>query len=685
MKLYKQMALILVCALVSTNSYSQVNCNNSNLNTRVTFQDDRIFLEERDVNWGSPKQFYPIGWYSPAGESKTAIEANTNSDGYNESMAAISQYGANTVLYYWSGIFSRYYDGPESWSNATLEHYNDALSNFLDDVHSHNLKAIVDIPTRNEGNHLFLNDYDGIKTIINTHKNHPALLGWYQADEPEGSSSKPSIDYDDLLNRYQAIKTADPCHPVFVVFAKGTFLDLYTNKANGPIYDVLMNDNYVMDSDYFNIPHKNLVEIRTTSGYLETSFYNDYQGSTTSGSTMFVDQGYGTFDIGSDSVCFNNIGCGKMRDPHITETFFDYASSTFRSQKNYGRGTIGGLLYWSHNYANQAIRNSVNEFIEFLSDTEINYAFTQPSTPTISHSVSGHTWPFFSMLREYKDSYYLLLINDQYDSSNYNHSENNLSISISGVENLAHAHQMLPKSMGGDTYYREWLSISQISPGNYKANESGSNPDALDFSPYEVKIFRFTKAIDWAYISNGPFEVSVGEQNSWTAYAEGDNDSQFFYWYKREVGTSTWDYIGSGRTKTYTHNSNVGFDLKVRVKNLGHAQREAIRSISIENSGSGPMFKTQNSNTPEQFNLEQNYPNPFNPTTTINYSIPESSPVRLEVYSLDGRLISTIVNEMKEPGFYSVNFDGSNLSSGLYIYRISTPIFTQTKKFTLLK
>ncbi len=81
----------------------------------------------------------------------------------------------------------------------------------------------------------------------------------------------------------------------------------------------------------------------------------------------------------------------------------------------------------------------------------------------------------------------------------------------------------------------------------------------------------------------------------------------------------------------------------------------------------------------------QNYPNPFNPTTTIQYAIPKAEHVTLKVYDEIGREVSTLVNENKEAGQYNVSFNGSNLASGIYYYRISAGSFNQIKKLMLLK
>ena len=88
---------------------------------------------------------------------------------------------------------------------------------------------------------------------------------------------------------------------------------------------------------------------------------------------------------------------------------------------------------------------------------------------------------------------------------------------------------------------------------------------------------------------------------------------------------------------------------------------------------------------PNQFALNQNYPNPFNPTTTIQYSIPQRSSVKLKVYDLLGNEIAELVNEEKDRGVYSVSFDASGLASGIYLYKIQAGSFVETKKMVLLK
>lgn len=88
---------------------------------------------------------------------------------------------------------------------------------------------------------------------------------------------------------------------------------------------------------------------------------------------------------------------------------------------------------------------------------------------------------------------------------------------------------------------------------------------------------------------------------------------------------------------------------------------------------------------PTEFTLSQNYPNPFNPSTSIRFTVPEVSNVKLEVFSLTGELISTLVNEVKEVGSYDVSFDASKLSSGIYLYKLTAGKNIITKKMSFLK
>jgi hypothetical protein len=103
------------------------------------------------------------------------------------------------------------------------------------------------------------------------------------------------------------------------------------------------------------------------------------------------------------------------------------------------------------------------------------------------------------------------------------------------------------------------------------------------------------------------------------------------------------------------------------------------------NSHSITVGVDENDLVPDKFELFQNYPNPFNPTTKIKFSIPETSHVLLEVFNILGERVSVLVNGEKTPGYYTLEFNAKNYSSGFYIYRLNSKDYSEVKKMILLK
>jgi hypothetical protein len=92
---------------------------------------------------------------------------------------------------------------------------------------------------------------------------------------------------------------------------------------------------------------------------------------------------------------------------------------------------------------------------------------------------------------------------------------------------------------------------------------------------------------------------------------------------------------------------------------------------------------------PKKFELSQNYPNPFNPVSKIDYNLPSDSKVKILIYDITGKEMKTLVNEVQTAGYYTVIFNGVNLASGLYFYRIFANAngkdFIMVKKMMLIK
>ncbi|MBP3193649.1 zinc-dependent metalloprotease [Natronogracilivirga saccharolytica] len=123
------------------------------------------------------------------------------------------------------------------------------------------------------------------------------------------------------------------------------------------------------------------------------------------------------------------------------------------------------------------------------------------------------------------------------------------------------------------------------------------------------------------------------------------------------------------------------FDLVIRTNDRDNS--EII--VPVEYEVSGAPVSADPGEMVAEFNLGQNYPNPFNPSTTISYTLPERSDVRLDVINVQGRRVATLVNDNQAPGEYEVQFDATGLASGVYLYRLQAGSFTRTERMVLVK
>ena len=147
-----------------------------------------------------------------------------------------------------------------------------------------------------------------------------------------------------------------------------------------------------------------------------------------------------------------------------------------------------------------------------------------------------------------------------------------------------------------------------------------------------------------------------------------------------------WSTFSSGIN--YSKNSNSEIINEVGLNFVGESKTGNTKIISgfLYDHFTTPTDVNENKQSmPTKFELSQNYPNPFNPSTTINYSLPFASTVKLEVFNILGEKVASLVNSFQQPGNYQVLWNAENCASGIYFYRISTKALVQTKKMMLLK
>jgi sugar lactone lactonase YvrE len=244
------------------------------------------------------------------------------------------------------------------------------------------------------------------------------------------------------------------------------------------------------------------------------------------------------------------------------------------------------------------------------------------------------------------------------------------------------------------------------------------NPTALKvlYRPNASSPWIDVETLSGVTVLRGESHITVKGITSFSDFAIGSDASNQLPVELTEFGFRK---VGSGielHWRTATELNNSGFEVQRRSENRGASTEwqvlgfvrgrgtttEAQSYSFLDRSASGKVqyrlkqidfdgqFEYSNiievdAGAPKQFALEQNYPNPFNPTTTISYQLPVASQVSLKVYDVLGREVMTLVNGRQDAGAYNFNFNASELSSGVYFYRLQTGSFVAIKKMLLVK
>jgi len=161
--------------------------------------------------------------------------------------------------------------------------------------------------------------------------------------------------------------------------------------------------------------------------------------------------------------------------------------------------------------------------------------------------------------------------------------------------------------------------------------------------------------------------------DSSTGFAVGDSGLIL----RTSNGGINWTVQNSNTTKKL-------FDVHFTNHNVGIIAGEDGTILTTTTGG----LTFVNSNSvfiPDGYYLSQNYPNPFNPVTNLEFGISNLGFVSLKVYDALGKEVKTLINESRSAGNYKVEFDGSDLPSGIYFYKLEAGDFTETKRMTLLK
>jgi predicted GH43/DUF377 family glycosyl hydrolase len=231
--------------------------------------------------------------------------------------------------------------------------------------------------------------------------------------------------------------------------------------------------------------------------------------------------------------------------------------------------------------------------------------------------------------------------------------------------------------------------------------------------PWEIGYATSSDGITWTEYADNPvlhagsagsWEEGVGQPcvffdgtrfHMWYTGLDSEYIGRIFYatsqdginWTKAENLNPVLDLIPGGWEQDGIETGSVLFDqvnqtctmwysgLKENTWQIGYATSPCL----------GIQGKMTNSNLPIEFTLEQNYPNPFNPSTMINYQLTMTNEVELSIYNLLGERVTTLVNGRKRAGYHQVDWDASNMASGVYLYRLEAEGYVETKKMILMR
>ncbi len=216
---------------------------------------------------------------------------------------------------------------------------------------------------------------------------------------------------------------------------------------------------------------------------------------------------------------------------------------------------------------------------------------------------------------------------------------------------------------GSGTQYSDfiWTDFLDDTPGS----PNGSQALPVELTSFSATTIGSTVKLNWkteTEINNYGFEIER---------------------YALSAERQAWEKIGFVNGNG---NSNSPKSYSYEDKNVT-AGKYSYRLKQIDNDGQFEYSKAieVDLGAPKKFELSQNYPNPFNPTTTIKFNLPEAGNVKLTLFNILGQELRTLVNEFKESGVHTINFDASDLNSGMYIYKLEAGSFVQTRKMTLIK
>jgi len=460
-----------------------------------------------------------------------------------------------------------------------------------------------------------------------------------------------------------------------------TLYDLSSNAYNGTLYTDMTDGDWVSSSTF-----------NTWIGSESNSWSADLNWSSGTAPAATDNVGLYKWDLGNEASVsgtptVNNLLFSSTASPSLTTGFT--VNGNLVLEKNIDLNgqtiTLGNSGYLSEGssrlYGTSGTVTTTRTLGTLTTPTNIGgLGFSIKSTGALGSTTitRGHTEQINGSLLYNTTRYYDASVSGGYNLDVvYNYNQNELN--GSGTEaNL----RLFKSTDGGNTWTKQetaslnqtdnTLSLTGVSGLSRWTAADNTSPLPVELTSFAASISNGVVTLKWSTateVNNYGFEV---ERTEWMNGCMNE-------W--KQIGF----VAGSGNSNSVKEYSFTDIPNHLSIQPYNHSFQYRLKQIDNDGTFAYSKEIEVENLRPSTFDLRQNYPNPFNPTTVINYQLPENAFVTLKIFDVTGNEVTTLINESKEAGYYSVTFTPANIASGVYVYQLKAGNFLSTKKLLLMK
>lgn len=363
------------------------------------------------------------------------------------------------------------------------------------------------------------------------------------------------------------------------------------------------------------------------------------------------------------SIVISNSNPSEYSTANNTSTFnVNFTNPVLTQAMNYGIQYYGYKNYsynwnYSNNYYNENYQELAPQMESFYYNNYLQYPTVMPNGYVTQYSFKIETED--GVFKQF--SIDNLTVNYEYnDGYGYSYKQYSFTVPDSKINGYIYEYNYYGYSEIGSSL-NQWASnrvYTRTYNGNVDYQYIETTPSSWFINADEV--LKVSTLMTYANTSfGGGASLNIAPYQNYTYSWSGS----YWDWY--------YGYVYYNGYQNYDYTSNYGYGV-------------TDPGILPSKLGEGNLLASD-LEIPNEFTLDQNYPNPFNPSTTINFAIPQSGNVVLKIFSVTGEEVATLINKQMTAGYHSVDFNASNLASGLYIYRLESNNNVKTNKMLLMK